>query len=136
MSAKLTSTKKFVVRTALVTSTTLATIMGAQALASVDQADFSQSIPDPVPAVASPAVGISQPASNLVPQSTNTVSAEAPSIVILRRAGDAPTNAGTVNTIPNTVTQNTNAPIALPNAIQVAPPEPVIQSAPSTQSSR
>lgn len=82
MAPRMTSSKRFAVRTALVTSTTLATIMGAQALVSID----GISTPPPVESASQPA-------------------AAAPNIVILRRAGDQPVTSSTSSQIapPRTV---------------------------------
>ena len=124
---KMTSTKRFAVRTALVTSTTLATILGAQALASLDETARAQPAPPPVVAPAE-------------------TTAAAPNIVILRHASapelsfktQAPAQPSSSNTVA--------VQIQPPNPVQVAPPQPVVQqqaaaaqpapSAPVTRSSR
>lgn len=132
---KMTSTKRFAVRTALVTSTTLATIIGAQALASIDEAARAQPAPAPVIAFADPALDTGQP-----------VSAAAPNIVILRHTGEASAPAISIQTqtpaqnSANTANQSA-AHIQPPNPVQIVPPAPVVrqvdvQPVPVTRSSR
>lgn len=124
---KMTSSKRFAVRTALVTGTTLATIIGAQALASLDEAASSKAMP---PVIAP---------SDLLPQSTGSTPvivltseapAAAPDIVILRHAGQVSTVQPAAPqpgaSIPNT------QPVVIqpPNPVQVAVPQPVAQPVP------
>jgi hypothetical protein len=116
--AKLTSTKRFAVRLSLVTGSTLATIIGAQSLASVDR--HLTATPDP--AVTSPQV---EPALNTVPPVISGVTPSAtavhaaPSITILRRPGQAGASA------------NTSVAIQPPAPVEITAPQPVIVQAPS-----
>jgi hypothetical protein len=107
---KMTPPKRFAVRSALVTGTTLATIIGAQALASYDAASFSKT----PPAVIQP-----QFAGSI--QSYTEVPAVAPNIVILRHAGQT-TQQGSPSIVNPQV-----AVIQPPNPVQVAAPQPVPQ---------
>ena len=128
MAQGMTSTKRFVVRTAMVTGTTLATIFGSQSLAAFDQANNTVS-EEPIN---------TQPNNTILVLPTETTSfdapAVAPSIVILRHQGEQSA------TVPaQTVTQPNR--IAPPSPVQIAPPQPVIQqviapSVPITRSSR
>jgi hypothetical protein len=115
--AKLTSTKRFAVRLSLVTGSTLATIIGAQSLASVDR--HITATPDP--AVTSPQVEPAVTAPSVVSGVTPFANAPhvAPSITILRRPGQANANA------------TSNVAIEPPAPIQITAPEPVIVQAPS-----
>jgi hypothetical protein len=116
--AKLTSTKRFAVRLSLVTGSTLATIIGAQSLASVDR--HMTATPDP--AVTSPQV---EPALNTAPPIVSgftpsaTAAHAAPSITILRRPGQAGASA------------SANVAIQPPAPIEITAPEPVIVQVPS-----
>jgi hypothetical protein len=109
---KMTSTKRFAVRTALVTSTTLATIVGAQALASLDAATFS-----------------STPQAVVVPAGADSSTpAAAPNIVILRHAGQD-SGASNTDSQANASTINSQAIIVQPpNPVQVTVPQPVPQT--------
>jgi len=136
---KMTSTKRFAVRTDLVTSTTLATVIGAQALASIDEAARAQPIPAPTIAPADPVL---QPTT----ATGQPVSAAVPNVVILRHAGEV--SAPAINVEPQaparpsaSVVSGSAAPILPPNPVQIAPPAPVVQQvaaqpAPVTRSSR
>jgi hypothetical protein len=116
--AKLTSTKRFAVRLSLVTGSTLATIIGAQSLASIDKLITAS----PDPAVTSPEL---QPALTSAPPNGSgvTPSADAahvaPAITILRRPGQTGAN----------TTSNVN--IQPPAPVQITAPDPVIVQEPS-----
>lgn len=113
MAAKQDRTRKMIVRTALVTSTTIATLVGAQNLAMLDVAHSSQALaqsPDPVAMVVTPSassVGIQQ---------------TAPSIVILRSAGQGQSQ-------PQSVAATSN--IQPPNPVQLAAPQPQVIQQPA-----
>lgn len=133
---KLTPAKRFDVRTALVTGTTLATIIGAQALASLDKATLSQTTPSAIASPANPAVVMP-----FQSEGSGDVAAAAPNIVILRHAG-GPASVPTVAP-PQPITSVVGAqPAAIqpPNPVQVAPPQAVAQQiapiAPITRSTR
>ena len=127
MAQGMTSTKRFMVRTAMVTGTTLATILGSQSLAAFDQANSAASV-EPINTEPSNTTFVFPTISTVI-----DAPAVAPSIVILRHQGE------TVTTVPTqTITQSRIAP---PNPVQIAPPQPVIQqvtapSVPTTRSSR
>jgi hypothetical protein len=134
---KMTSTKRFAVRTTLVTGTTLATIVGAHALASFDEAAISKT----PPAIVAPVNLATQSTGNSpIIQPSAEVSAAAPDIVILRHAGQAPNVSSTVPQASVGVTNPQPVTIQPPNPVQVAVPQPVPQqSAPvvaTTRSSR
>lgn len=119
MSAKMTPAKRFMVRIALVTSSTLATIMGAQSLASLDEANFAQSAPNSAIDELN-----NQPTHPTV--STNAASA-APNIVILRR-GDGQSSLAT-----QSQSSVIGEQAGLPNSAAILPPvsqavEPVTRS--------
>lgn len=126
-------TRKLLVRSALVTSVTIATFVGAQNLAMLDatrlEAIFTPSpeapIINPLPEVTTP-VPVVRAAPDLVIQQT------APSIIILRRAGDA---AVAANPVVNPVGGSTVG-IQPPAPAEVAAPAPVIVQQPVVQSSR
>lgn len=132
MSAKMTPTKRFIVRTALVTSTTLATIMGAQALASIDAAAFSEPTPPATELATQPLAILTAPTTTHT-TTTENVTASAPNLVILRHGGlQAPSNTNLRASSASPV--STSQQITPPNAVQVAPPAPVAQqSAPVVQ---
>lgn len=141
---KLTTPKRIAVRTALVTGTTLATVLGAQALVSLDEAALSQS----TPAAVVPADLTTQSANEvfvLQPAATSSVPAAAPNIVILRHAGSQ--GSASQPAVQSSVTTGSTPNVAIqpPNPVQVAPPSPVVQQvapiaaaqpAPRTRSSR
>ena len=123
-------TRKLLVRSALVTSATIATFVGAQNLAMLDatrlEALFTPSpeaaIVNPLPEVTTP-VPVVRAAPDLVIQQAP------PSIIILRRAGqsgEAPAN------------PVASSPVVIqpPAPAEVAAPAPVIVQQPVVQSSR
>jgi hypothetical protein len=126
--AKFTSTKRFAVRLSLVTGSTLATIIGAQSLASLDKQ--AGAVPDPTtPMVSDPqlqssfsTIGGQLPKSSDVTNTENNSSVihAAPTITILRRPGQVGASAASSTTS-----------IKPPTPIQIAPPEPIIVQAPS-----
>ncbi|MBK8032762.1 MAG: hypothetical protein IPO91_23190 [Chloroflexi bacterium] len=123
-------TRKLLVRSALVTSATIATFVGAQNLAMLDatrlEALFTPSpeaaIVNPLPEVTTP-VPVVRAAPDLVIQQA------APSIIILRRAGQSGEAAA------NPVA---SSPVVIqpPAPAEVAAPAPVIVQQPVVQSSR
>jgi hypothetical protein len=116
--AKLTSTKRFAVRLSLVTGSTLATIIGAQSLASIDK--LLTATPDPAVAVPQVQPDLSSAAPDLSGVTPAADAAHvAPSITILRRPGQAGAN----------TTSNVN--IQPPAPVQITAPDPVIVQAPS-----
>jgi hypothetical protein len=132
---KMTSTKRFAVRTALVTGTTLATIIGAQALASLDETAFSQT----PPAMVAPAELSLQSTDGVVFPSASQSPAAAPNIVILRHAGQAPSVSITAPQTNTSPVRPQTTVIQPPSPVQVTVPQPVPQqSAPvaRTRSSR
>lgn len=117
--------RKLLVRSALVTSATIATLVGAQNLAMLDETRLeglftpSPDVVNPLPDDATTAPVI-QAAPDLVIQQA------APSIIILRRAGQSGGAAVSAN------------PVAIqpPAPAEVAAPAPVIVQQPIVQSSR
>jgi hypothetical protein len=118
---KMTSTQRFAVRTALVTSSTLATLIGAQALASLDETTLLQATPQ---AVIAPAELNTQSAVGLQPTAVNGAAAAAPTITILRHAGVQPSTSQTAAQ-PGTTSAQPPVIVRPPNPVQVAPPQPV-----------
>lgn len=125
----MTSTKRFVVRTAMVTSATIATILGSQSLAAFDQANKAATT-EPLFSTEPSNTTIVLPV-----ESSQDAPAVAPNIVILRHQGSEQRTSVSANSVtqPN--------PIVPPNPVQIAPPQPVIQqvtapSVPRTRSSR
>jgi hypothetical protein len=143
---KLTSTKRFAVRMSLVTGSTLATIIGAQSLSSLDK--HTPAVTDPaVPVIdpqppdlprALPATTIdAAPAKTLVPTSTDSDPAAvhaAPQITILRHPGQA-NSVGEVTpqSAPTQPSAMASASIKPPAPVEVAPPAPIIVQAPAAQ---
>ena len=135
---KMTPTKRFAVRTTLVTGTTLATIIGAQALVSLDEDAFSATPPASVaPVELTPQqTGNTSMALPTNTPSTTVLKAAPPTIVILRHAGQNPSAVA-----PATNTIAINPPVAViqpPNPVQVVAPQPVPQqqSAPAVAQTR
>jgi hypothetical protein len=115
-------TRKLLVRTALVTSTTIATIVGSQNLAILDANRFL--------ATETPAAGTviaPTPVEVVLSAPELTISQAAPSIIILRQSG-------TVR--PVTGSTNSNTAIQPPVPAQIAAPDPVIIQQPIPQQSR
>jgi hypothetical protein len=117
MASGMTPTKKLIVRTTLVTGSTLAVILGAQALVSQDlQKNTANALPT------APLVEMAdQPTQQIVP--TQTVISAAPNIVILRHPSQAVTP-----TLNNTSLQPANpAPVRHQSAsAAIQPPAPVV----------
>ncbi|MFN8376450.1 MAG: hypothetical protein U0694_26710 [Anaerolineae bacterium] len=95
----MTPAKRFLVRTSLITGSTMATILGAQSLAVLDlntmQADTVE----------------------VQPADTTTVSSAAPGLIIIRHSAD-----DTVKSASNL----SNTVVTAPNPVVVRPPDPVI----------
>jgi len=115
--------RKLLVRTALVTSTTIATLFGAQNFAMLDARDFQPEIPDlnaesnEVVVVTPVATRTPAPVERAAP--SIEIRTAAPSITILRQAGDT----SSLNTSPVT---RANSVIQPPAPVEMAAPEPVI----------
>lgn len=113
-------TRKLLVRTALVTSSTIATLVGAQNLALLDVRQITS---DPI-AAAEPTViptaaivPVSEGATVMQVTPTIEIVHAAPSVTILRRAGQT----GPIESV-----SVQPASIQPPAPVQVAPPQPVI----------
>ena len=124
--ARMTAPNRFSVRLALVTGTTLATVIGAQTLATLDASAFSQNeIPaqvEPTNFVASPVnndLFINTPQQNV--DTNGTISNKAPNIVIIRHAGDRSAS------VPSAPTRNTGGS-AVNSAPSFQPPSPVMSA--------
>lgn len=118
MAAGLNSTKRFLVRLSLITSSTMATMVGAQSLAVMDRQPDNISVPQP----------------NVVVSNNTAVPQAPPSIVILRHPGQASTASNSAQPA-----AQTGVVVQPPQPVTIAPPSPVIVSAPVqavTQSSR
>lgn len=123
--------RKLLVRTALVTSTTIATIVGAQNLAMLDASQFLATqtpITDNVvafsPSETNTPVAVVRSAPEL------TILQAAPSIIILRQSGEA---SAAPPVIGSTITNNAIQP---PIPAQITAPDPVIVQQPIPQQSR
>jgi hypothetical protein len=101
--------RKLLVRTALVTSSTIATLIGAQDLALLDRRQIEQALTPPLPTVA--------PATSIPASPTIEIIHAAPSVTILRRPGQ---------TGPLQPPPAQSAAIQPPAPVQLAPPDPVI----------
>jgi len=122
--ANMDRSKKLLVRTALVTGSTVATLIGAQSLALLDQRSFAvEAQTAAVPTVE--AVQLQQATA------TTEIIHEAPSIVILRGS-----TAQQATAVPAAATNNTTT-VILPPSPQVAASSPVVvqQQAPVTSRS-
>ncbi len=114
--------RKLLVRTALVTSTTIATLVGAQNLAMLDASQFlATQAPVTENVVASSPNATNTPAAVIRAAPDLTILKAAPSVIILRQSGEAAT------TLPV---------IQPPVPAQIAAPDPVIVQRPATQRSR
>lgn len=126
--------RKLLVRTALVTSTTIATLVGAQNLAMLDASQFSAAQTAVTENVAAlPPQATSSPVAVIRAAPEFTILQAAPSIIILRQSGKVATPFPAIGS-PNTATI-----IQPPIPAQITAPDPVIiqQSAPQqSRSSR
>ncbi len=146
--AKLNATKRFAVRMSLVTGSTLATIIGAQSLAMLDEQAFSALITPEAAQVEQATSNVTLADSftlqNSVPTAANAaVTSEAtatanpvpaaPSIVILRRPGQIAPVTVQPTAAPAQAVQSAPVQIAPPAPVQIAPPAPVVvqQAAPA-----
>lgn len=122
--------RKLLVRTALVTSTTIATLVGAQNLAMLDANQFlatetpvAGNVPAPLPNT------LPTPAEVVRSAPEITILQAAPSIIILRQSGKVST------ALPVTGGTNTTTTIQPPIPAQIAAPDPVIVQQPAPQQS-
>lgn len=123
--------RKLLVRTALVTSTTIATLIGAQNLAMLDASQFLATetpVTDNVDALLPG--GTNTPVAVMRAAPELTILQAAPSIIILRQSGEVsaalPLNGGA----------NSNTTIQPPIPAQISAPNPVIVQQPVPQPSR
>ncbi len=112
--ANLDRSKKALVRVALVSGSTVATLVGAQTVATIDQ---TARLNDVIPVVTEAA-----PAPTATMQPTALVLHQAPSVVLLRTPQSPTTNTRSVNTAPV---------IAPPAAQMIVPPNPQAISGPA-----
>ncbi len=127
--ANLDRSKKLLVRVALVSGSTVATLVGAQTVATIDQNALSNSsVPAALPAETLPPL-------TATPVPTVEIAHQAPSIVILRQPS-ALTNVQPVNSAPPNPPSN-NPVILPPNPQEISAPAPVIvqQQAPAVSRS-
>lgn len=116
----MTATKRFIIRTSLITGSTLATIFGAQSLAALDTQLFATNANANT---ADPAAPMTLPQSVTVaaPSPTSEPRQAEPSIVILRRQGQSSTTTQAAS--------SSSAPVVSiqpPAPIQVQAPAPVV----------
>lgn len=128
--SKTDHSRKLLVRTALVTSTTMATLIGAQNFAMLDARDFqidltpsseSNEVVVVAPSVTRTPVQIERAAPNI------TILRAAPSITILRHSGEV------------TISQSSAVDVRSiqpPAPSQITPPDPLVIQQPVPQSSR
>lgn len=123
--------RKLLVRTALVTSTTIATIVGAQNLAMLDASQFlATQTPVTDNLVALSPIETNTPVAVIRDAHEITILQAAPSIIILRQSGEVSA------ALPVTGSTNTNNPIQPPVPAQITVPDPVIVQQPIPQQSR
>lgn len=129
-------TRKLLVRSALVTSATIATFVGAQNLAMLDanrlEALFT---PSPEATVVNPLPEVTTPAPVLHAAPDLVIQQAAPSIIILRRAGQSADAAVSLNPAANA---GGSSPVVIqpPAPAEVAAPAPVIVEQPVVRSGR
>lgn len=126
-------TRKLLVRSALVTSVTIATFVGAQNLAMLDAARIEAIFtPSPEAVIVNPLAETTTPVPVIHAAPDLVIQQAAPSIIVLRRAGGAAVTASPgVNTF-----NATTVGIQPPAPAEVAAPAPVIVQQPIVQSSR
>lgn len=128
--------RKLLVRSALVTSATIATFVGAQNLAMLDatrlEAIFT---PSPEPVIVNPLLEITTPIPVAHAAPDLVIQQAAPSIIILRRSGQVGESAVNANQVASS--GGSSAVVIQPPApAEVAAPAPVIIQQPVVQSSR
>jgi hypothetical protein len=131
--------RKLLVRSALATSVTIATFIGAQNLAMLDASQLSLTLtPTSSATVTSDAASVTSPASqSSVPPAQHAapqlvIRHAAPSIVILRQSGQNAAS-GTASS-PNTTTQAVSAQaVQSPPPSQITLPNPVVVQQPIVQ---
>ncbi|MBZ0316832.1 MAG: hypothetical protein K8L91_10480 [Anaerolineae bacterium] len=135
----MTPARRFIVRTSLVTGSTIATIVGAQSLALLDLQATTQA-----DAVAEPTQAVNTEVVNVEP---TIITESAPSITIIRRPANQTTanvapavssNPSSVNTTASgsTPTNQVTSQIMPPNPIQSQPVTISMPQQPTTRSSR
>lgn len=128
--------RKLLVRSALVTSTTIATFVGAQNLAMLDATRLETMLtPSPEVAIVNslPETTTPVPVERVVP--ALVIQQVAPSIIILRRAGQGGEAAVSANP-PGSPGASSAVVIQPPAPAEIAAPAPVIVQQPMVQSSR
>jgi hypothetical protein len=125
-------TRKLLVRSALVTSTTIATFVGAQNLAMLDATRLEAMFtPSPEATLVNPLPEITTPVPVVPAAPSLTIQQAAPSIVILRHAGEAAFHAN-----PEVNPDGSTVVIQPPIPSEISAPIPVIVQQPIVQSSR
>lgn len=119
--------RKLLVRSALVTSATVATVIGAQNLATLDARELALT---PTPLSDTVLVEVSTPAAVERVAPSIIIQHAAPSIIVLRQSGQ---QNSAVSVIQSGATTSSIQP---PAPVQVTAPEPVIVQQPVVQSSR
>lgn len=129
-------TRKLLVRSALVTSATIATFVGAQNLAMLDATRIEALFtPSPEPTVLNPLPEVTTPVPVLQAAPDLVIQQAAPSIIILRRAGQSADAAVSLNPAANA---SGSSPVVIqpPAPAEVAAPAPVIVQQPVVRSGR
>ncbi|MBZ0301028.1 MAG: hypothetical protein K8J31_14870 [Anaerolineae bacterium] len=116
--------RKLLVRTALVTSSTIATLVGAQNLAMLDNTQFAQNptTPDTVLELSSEDLASDTAINNVAPELA--IVRAAPSITIIRQSGQERT--ASLIQPPDPVAVATPQPVIVQPQPQVSAPQPVI----------
>ncbi len=123
--------RKLLVRTALATSTTIATLVGAQNLAMLDANQFlATETPANLDGIGVSPNATPTPVEIVQTAPEITVLHTAPSIIILRQSGEVSA------ALPVAGSSNTNNTIQPPIPAQIAAPDPVIVQQPVPQNSR
>jgi hypothetical protein len=123
--------RKLLVRTALVTSTTIATIVGAQNLAMLDANQFlATETPATADGIAFSPNTMPTPVEIVQTAPEITILQAAPNIIILRQSGEVSA------ALPVTGSTITNNAIQPPIPAQITAPDPVIVQQPIPQQSR
>lgn len=134
----MTATKRFIIRTSLITGSTLATIFGAQSLAALDTHLFATNASANTSSPAAP-VALPQSVTIATPSPTSEPRQTEPSIVILRRPGQTTTQALSSASSAPVVAIQPPAPVQVQAPVPVVVQQqgaPVVIQAPSAPSSR
>ena len=125
---KISNNGRFLIRLSLVTSSTIAAVVGAQSLAALDIAHSENTVAND--AITEPAVVVpQQDITTTNVQQTEpvlTIRNVEPNIVVLRRASNNATTPNITANVPVTTNNSASAGITPPNAVTVSAPPPVV----------